>query len=534
MFFEKNIVVSIGYNGIIVTLHTATKIKNKIFFKELNEENQKQLSTFFGRHKRAKIYILLDTIDQTYKKKFYPSVKRIDLPNLIKRDLGTSANKDSLAGYIIQKSTLDENKNKKWETILVNVSINEEITKWLDFLMLLPNLVVGIYTVPIESFSIIQKIIKNRNQEKLLEEKARNKNIKKNFFSFKKTNKVVAKKDIFHAYCLVVHCKISGYRQIVFSENGTIFTRLISYDISKDDFVNNYEQDLYSTYEYLKRTFHDIESPNVLVINIVSEETLAKLSNVNSTSFEIKNFTPFQASKKLGIRTTITNENSYCDILLSRLFFKSKKLLLLKTPKISSAKTFFNIARFSYYFNLFLVISFFVEILLNINLRLDYEKKFDDIEVEKFKSFEELNKLQNQVLDSEGGEGGDLINIEKSIEFGKIDEILGEKNILLFDALDKISFVKKHNLILDRIDYSIQGYNSSSPSVNNNYSIALSGKLINISGNIDDLFREFDYLTSDGTEIFKGNNIRYSKLPRDIDFNKKYYDFPVNFTINSK
>lgn len=534
MFFEKNIVVSIGYNGVIVALHKATKITNKIFFKELNEENQKQLSIFFEKHKRAKIYILLDTIDQTYKKKFYPSVKRIDLPNLIKRDLGASSSKDSLKGYIIQKSTLDENKTKKWETILVSVSMNEEIAKWLDFLMLLPNLVVGVYTVPIESFSIIKKIIKNRNQEKELEEKIKNKAIKKNFFSFKKEKKIIAKKDVFHAYCLVVHCKISGYRQIIFSENGTILTRLVNYDISKDDFITNYEQDLYSTYEYLKRTFNDIASPNVLVINIVSKETVEKLSNFKSNSFEIRNFTPFQASKQLGIRTTITDENSYCDILLSRLFFKSKKLLLLKTPKITSAKRFFAVTRFSYYLNLFLIIFLFVEILSNINLRLEYEKRFDEIEVEKFKSYEELNKLQNKVLDSKGNEEKDLINIEKSIEFGKIDEVLSKKNILLFENIDKISFVKKHNLILDRIDYSIQGYNSSSPSIENNYSISLSGTLINNSGNIDDLFREFDYLTSDGIEIFSSNNIKYSKLPRDIDFNKKYYDFPVNFTITSK
>lgn len=536
MFFEKNIVVSIGYNGVIVALHTATKITNKIFFKEFNEENAKQLNLFFEKHKRAKLYVLLDSIDQTYKKKFYPSVRKMDLPNLVRRDLGGDSNKESLRGYILQNSTLDENKTKKWETLLINISINEEIAKWLDFLILLPNLLVGIYAIPIESFTIIKKLNQGIKKEKALKLKEQQKLEKKKFFSPKKAkNKKVDKTEKLHAYCLILFCKISGYRQVVFSDHGTIFTRLVSYDVTREDFISSYEQDIYSTYEYLKRSFTNIEISDISIINIVSQEIIDKLDKLTNDSFLIQNLTPFEASKKLGIKRTISSDNSYCDLLLSRLFVKSKKILQFKTPKITSTKRFFSLYKLSYYFNLFLIIFFFVEILANIDLRIQYEKQFDDLEVEKFKVYEELNRMQNNVLNIEGDQADQaFVDIEKSIESGKIDEALAKKNEQLFNEINNISFVKKHNLILDRISYSQQGYNSLSPNAKTNYTMLLYGKMINVSGNIDDLFKEFDDLTNEGDLIFKNNKVIYSKLPRDIDFNKKYYDFPINFTISSK
>ena len=65
------------------------------------------------------------------------------------------------------------------------------------------------------------------------------------------------------------------------------------------------------------------------------------------------------------------------------------------------------------------------------------------------------------------------------------------------------------------------------------YKIALNGEISNRSGDIEDLFTEFDGLTSQLKKTFDKSKLTYSELPRNIDFTKKYYNFPIDFSITS-
>ncbi len=77
-------------------------------------------------------------------------------------------------------------------------------------------------------------------------------------------------------------------------------------------------------------------------------------------------------------------------------------------------------------------------------------------------------------------------------------------------------------------------FNPKSPSTNLGYEVKFSGRIINKSGDIEDLFREFDSLVIEVKKNMPSSTIKYNELPRNIDFNKKYYDFPVEFTISNK
>ena len=83
MFLQKAIVILIGNNGIIIANSNGKDIEQK-FIESLNDGNRVELINFFKKHRSQKIYILLDTIDQTYKKKSYPSIKKSDLEKIIK------------------------------------------------------------------------------------------------------------------------------------------------------------------------------------------------------------------------------------------------------------------------------------------------------------------------------------------------------------------------------------------------------------------------------------------------------------------
>ena len=78
------------------------------------------------------------------------------------------------------------------------------------------------------------------------------------------------------------------------------------------------------------------------------------------------------------------------------------------------------------------------------------------------------------------------------------------------------------------------GFNSKAPSANSEYDLVFGGDMFNDSGDIEDLFSEFDDLVIEVKENLVKNHIKYNDLPRNIDFNKKYYSFPVEFTATNK
>jgi hypothetical protein len=101
MLSEKNIVVTIGNYGAVIALHSGGKIDSKAFIAEFDDNARTQIAEICLSHKTTPIYVLLDTIDQSYKKKIYPSVRKSDLTRIVKRDLATDGDTSSLKGYMI-------------------------------------------------------------------------------------------------------------------------------------------------------------------------------------------------------------------------------------------------------------------------------------------------------------------------------------------------------------------------------------------------------------------------------------------------
>jgi hypothetical protein len=73
--------------------------------------------------------------------------------------MNNDADKESLKNYILlnPKKT---GPNHRWECLFVSSSKSEIINAWVDFLLDLPNHLVGIYMLPIESFGLF-KLMEN-------------------------------------------------------------------------------------------------------------------------------------------------------------------------------------------------------------------------------------------------------------------------------------------------------------------------------------------------------------------------------------
>jgi len=85
------------------------------------------------------------------------------------------------------------------------------------------------------------------------------------------------------------------------------------------------------------------------------------------------------------------------------------------------------------------------------------------------------------------------------------------------------------------MSYNLSSFNSHNSNTKNSYvETIFSGKLINKSGDIEALFTEFDKFVVEMKKNITDSEIKYNELPRNIDFNQKYYSFPFEFRITKK
>lgn len=510
MFSEKSFVITIGNYGAILVLHDGNNIKHKSFIEEINDTTKQELEEIFTKNSSSPIYIILDTVDQSYKKKVYPLVRRLDLTKLVRRDLASDADKESLKNYIIlnQKTpSLSTPSNNKWECLFVSSSSSEAINKWIEFLMEMPNRLVGIYMSPIESFNLF-KLIKSAVRSEI---KIQNK-----------------KNDL---YCLIIQSKVSGIRQVVFSNQGIVFTRVVNYDFTQKDFLEKYEQDIYSTFEYLKRLFPDITIAEIDIINIFPDEILSKIKTLNNIEINFINYSPQDISAKVGYPNLLDEDGNFCDLLISKIFSKEKKKILkFMTPKIAVLEGFFAKLKISYYLNLALLIAIIVTAIFSLGSQHFIKNSIELAATEKLAAAQELEKIKLSTLKT-GESASDQTDIAVIMDFGRMEELLGSLGSNFFDFYLKLDFLKNFKVILKGFSYSLPDYNNKNPVPNPNYKVEFNGDISNKSGDIEDLFKDFDLLVADVKKNFNQNQLKYSELPRNIDFNQKYYTFPVQFTI---
>ena len=154
-------------------------------------------------------------------------------------------------------------------------------------------------------------------------------------------------------------------------------------------------------------------------------------------------------------------------------------------------------------------------------------------EAQKTAAAEDFSQIQKMALEgAKTNEDGEAVDIEKVTDFGKIEQALGSVGTSVSDFYIKLKFLKNFNVKLSSFTYAIVGFNQKSPSPSQNYKITLNGQILNKSGDIEDLFNEFDSLVVKVKDNLNKNQVSYTDLPRNIDFNQKYYSFPIDFSIS--
>lgn len=514
-FAKDGFVITIGEFGIIFALHKKNKIENKIFFKELNEETSKNLTQILNQNKNLPVYILLDTVDQSYKKKDYPFIKKNDLTHLIKRDFEEDSDKNSLKNHIILNLNEKDKaqKDKKWHCLFISASISNITQKIIDFINKNENRLIGVYLCPLESISLF----------KTLKE------------SIKSSSKIGEKKS--ETYCLVTQSKISKTRQTVFFQDQLIFTRLLDYDCLDANFIEKYEKDLMATLQYLRKIFPEIDVSEIETVNILPNNTLKGIEKIKNIELNFVNYTPYKAALIAFKNFEISENSEVCDLIFSKIFFDNKKKISrFSNKKIDYVEKMFLAMKFSYFFNLFMLVLIGFYCLFSISKINESQENIAYSKALELSALQGLNQATKKIL---GGEeiidqnSNEKIDIDKIIDFGKINEQLQNVENIIYEKYSNLRFIKNHPVKFEKVIIEVKGFDKEKIS-RLNYTIELKGKIYNKNGDIENLFSEFDGISSEFKKNFSKEKLTLSELPRNIDFAQKYYEFNINFSIDGK
>ncbi len=504
--------VSIGDYGIIVALHNGKNVQNKILLAAINDEHKPQLESLFTKNSAAPIYIILDTANQNYKKKTYPPVTQSDFNKIVKRDLNKefSPIEKSFQSYYGIK---DKSQNK-WECTFVSAAQSPEIDKWIDFLLTMPNHLLGIYALPVESIAMVKEVF----------------NIIKTDKNIKTTENTVLS--------FIIQNKISGIRQVVFANNSIVFTRVVNYNFDDPNFAASFEQDVFRANEYLKMIFPKLKAQDVIIINLLSEDIIEKIKNIENRELSFINYSPYQIAEKLKITNAVAKNNgNYSDIIIANCFANNlKKVLKFSNPKITALEKLSLGLKAIFAVDALMV---FVAIVILIKIILQQHQsgsKISEMIQERVQLTQRLQSINDAALDDtlkKTDNNDDLAN--EIIDFGRIDEIFSKMNVKISTLFSRLEVIKKYDVIATSFSYNIPGYSTKSERFSSFHpEYTITGEISDKSGDIETIFKKFDALNLETKNKFSEYSVKYSEISKNIDFSKKYYSFPFDLNLKTK
>ena len=319
----------------------------------------------------------------------------------------------------------------------------------------------------------------------------------------------------------------------MFSGDAIVFTRVVNYNFEDPNFVNRFSQDLFRTHEYLKRIFPDILIEDVNFINVLPQHAIDIIEDNKEENLHFTNYTPYQAANKAKLANIVSQDSSFCDVIIASAFANSrKKVLKFTTPRIRLLERLYMTTKILFAINVILPLVFISFLIYLFFYDLKIDRELTDSIKKKAAVEEKFNEVRSSILDDDKIGSS---QIDKIIDFGKVDEVLAKNEIDIFQFFTKLSLMGKHGVIVNSFSYNLSGYDPKSSRSNRlQFKFIVTGKIEIKSGNVEELFGNFDNLVADTKKEFKDYNVKYADLPTDIDFSKEYYEFPINLEITSR
>lgn len=302
--------LSIGDEGAVLVYMVGGQVEGRFFF---NNTESIDIDKVFASDTEAPIYVMVDVSDQSYLQHSLPPVSSLNLPKMITRRLEKEFDRDDIKGAIFLNRA--KTGRREWNYLFVSIRNVAPLSDWLEKLMAYPNLIAGIYLLPIESGSML--------------------------FAIKKAIEAENTATKSQWQMLIMHNKTGGLRQIVFRDGRILFTRLAQPvgGNAAGVIAGHIEQETLNIMEYIRRmNFEDSDTLDITIITPSDVKKQLEASRFKSTNLYV--LTPYEVANFLGFEKAAEPKDKFSDVISLAFFGRNKKppVLRLTTPILEKVR----------------------------------------------------------------------------------------------------------------------------------------------------------------------------------------------------
>lgn len=480
---KSKFVLIIGDDGAILIYINGTKVEKRVFSPTASLSDRREMNNLLTQFPSVPIYILLDTMEQTYTRQTLPAVSSLSVGKLVKKRLDRDFAASDLKGAVCLGR--DSEGRRDWIYMFASTPVNNVISEWIEYVESIDNKFIGIYMLPVEAENLVTKIVKilYKDQEE------------KPVWQF-----------------LVTHNKTGGFRQVILQNGKVVFTRLIrpGKDNLPDIIAGNIEQEILNTVDYMRRLSLS-EDEEVSVIVVVSEDIKKGLKDTKIRGHGINVFTPFEISEMLGFNEVTGKEDKFADIVLAVNFVNSKFILKLATQNMEKVNAIFAAETMATSVVLILIPVFLIYSAITVYSVFDISNKIKLEENQKASIEQKWKTVQSS-------EDYDIDEANKITDFvtlhNKFKQQLSPLEMIRKVSVSTIDYAMTKTIswtLDDPVEAEKEGVEHGSFDM----------EFFNKGNGLEDLFVNYDAFTGILKETLKGYDAVISELPEKVSFDTK-------------
>lgn len=499
----------IGEDGAVLTYIEGKKMVSRLFAPSCLPADRKECDTLLEKYPNAPLYVLIDSIEQSYTKQVLPAVSPLSIGKLVKKRLERDFAETDIKGAVGVGRM--ESGRKDWLYMFASLPMTDALVQWLDYLIALPNPFMGIYMLPIEmeSFALALRDL-----------------------IYTPDNPVKASDWQF----LVTHNKTGGFRQVVLHKKRVVFTRMIrpGKETIPDIIAGNIEQEILNTVDYLRRlSFNDGDVIDTWVI--ASKDIKHGLRDMKIRGRNIVALTPAEVCSRLRYQEVASESDKFADLLLAAYFANISPQLRLFIPKTKKLYSMMQLYRGSW--NSMAVILPLMLIYIGVLgvevIRLHMQ--IQHVTLEKKKIDEQWKSAQT--MDHYNREESDKVTA--AVQWHRQLSVPPEDPLHIISDLvtaqRSYARVASLNWRYQLAPNSKVRTDTKEPAKEKGALTAVFNmKFYNVGTGVEQLLQNFDYFSKQIRQTFSSYQVEHTKLPDKISFQERKPEWDVQLTIKSK
>ncbi len=304
-------VLSIGDDNVVLTRFLNRKVENAWLGSPDPALAQEELGEALATDPKARISVIFDTLDQSFKEEELPKVSVLDRRKVLARHINMAFPGQNLRGARLVTQT--PKKTLIYE--LASVPLDGRVPGWIDFAQSLPNEKAGFFALAGENADISRALA---------------------------PKDAVAPEGGNHWRHFIGINVTGGLRQIIEKNDRLSLTRLTQAppaDTPPGEFADMIIRDFKATITYIRRLGYQVgEALDVVVLtSVANKSALEDITWDGARSVTV--YTPHEAGLMLGLGSLGREDQAFCDVLHAAWFSSKGKPTLPLTRSLAMGDT---------------------------------------------------------------------------------------------------------------------------------------------------------------------------------------------------